>query len=386
MLSKNDLLNFRNEINNIDKKIVLLLAKRKKLVFNIAQSKIQNNQPIRDINREKNLLSKLTSLGEKNNLNSNFITRLFQLIIQESILTQKILLKQSQDKKHTNENIISFLGPKGSYSYNAISKYEKQNLKTFIMKECLNFKEIIQSIENNESNYAILPIENSCSGPINEIFDILKNISLFIVGEVSIYIDHCLLAIENIECHIIKKIYSHPQPFKQCTNFINQFPNWIIKYTNSTTDAIKKIVKYNKITNAAIGSELGNKIYGLKILRKNISNNKNNVTRFVILSKTPLKIHSHTKVKTTIIFTLKKESKELFKTLSILEHKKIIIKILTFYDTNSEEKIFYLDIGENLSSNIIQKFLNNIQKIANFIKILGCYPIESKKFSNYKFI
>ena len=101
MLSKNDLLNFRNEINNIDKKIVKLLSKRKKLVLNIAQSKIQNNRPIRDINREKNLLSELTNLAKKKDLNPDYITRLFQLIIDESILTQKTLLKKfnSQNQK-----------------------------------------------------------------------------------------------------------------------------------------------------------------------------------------------------------------------------------------------------------------------------------------------
>ncbi|QFQ32559.1 chorismate mutase [Buchnera aphidicola (Aphis fabae)] len=379
MLSKNDLLNFRNEINNIDKKIVMLLSKRKKLVLNIAQSKIQNNQPIRDINREKNLLSKLTSLGKEKNLDPDYIIRLFQLIIEESILTQKTLLKKFQNKNSINQNIISFLGPKGTYSDIAVSQYEKQNLKKFIKKECLNFKEVIQLVENNESNYAILPIENSCSGPINEIFNILKNTSLFIVGEVNVFIDHCLLALEKVELNIIKKIYSHSQPFKQCSNFIGQFPHWKIKYTNSTTDAIKKIIKYSKITNAVLGSEIGSQIYGLKILCKNISNKKNNITRFVCLSKTPLKIHSHIQVKTTIIFTLEKKSKELSEIILILEQKKIIIKMLTFYNTNNEEKIFYLDIEENLSSNTIHNVLKKIQKITKFMKILGCYPIEIKK-------
>lgn len=379
MLSKNDLLNFRNEINNIDEKIVMLLAKRKKLVLDIAQSKIQNNQPIRDVNREKNLLSKLTSLGKKKNLDPNYIIRLFQLIIEESILTQKILLKKHQKNKNTNEFIISFLGPKGSYSHIAASKYEKQNLKNFIIKECLNFSEVIQSVENNESNYAILPIENSCSGPIDEIFYILKNTNLFIVGEVNVCIDHCLLAIEKVELNIIKKIYSHSQPFKQCSNFISQFPNWKLEYTNSTTDAIKKVIKYNKITNAVLGSEIGNQIYGLKVLCKNISNQKNNITRFICLSKTPLKIYSNNKVKTTIIFTLEKELKKLSEIILILEKENIIVKMLTFYNTKNEEKIFYLDIEENLSSNTIQNSLNKIQKITKFIKILGCYPIESKK-------
>ncbi|QCI18360.1 chorismate mutase [Buchnera aphidicola (Aphis nasturtii)] len=379
MLSKNDLLNFRNEINNIDKKIVMLLAQRKKLVLKIAQSKIQNNQPIRDIDREKNLLSNLTSLGKKQYLNTNYIKRLFQLIIEESILTQKILLEKFQNKKNTNTIIVSFLGSKGSYSHSAVSKYEKQNAQKIIRKECSNFEEVVQSVENNESNYAILPIENNCSGPINEIINILKSTNLLIVGEVHVDINHCLLAIENVEFNIIKKVYSHPQPFKQCSNFISKFPNWKIKYTDSTTDAMKKIIKHNKITNAVLGSEIGSQIYKLKILCKNISNKTNNVTRFICLSKKPCKIYSDIQVKTTIVFALKEKTKELSEIILTLEKKRIIVKILTFYNPNNKEKIFYFDIEKNLSSNTIQNILNKIQKITKFIKILGCYPNRSKQ-------
>ncbi|WP_348769355.1 chorismate mutase [Buchnera aphidicola] len=381
MLSENDLVDLRNEINNIDKKIVKLLAQRKKLVCKIAQSKIQNNQPIRDIDREKNLLSNLTNLGKKKNLNPDYITCLFELIIKESIRTQKKLLEKSKVNKKTNKTIASFLGPKGTYSHIALSQYEKQSLKKFVEKECVNFEEVIESVEKNESNYAILPIENSFSGPINEIFNILKEIKLFIIGEIYVHIDHCLLALEQVEFNIIKRIYSHPQPFKQCSNFINQFPHWKSTYTNSTADAIKKIIKYQKITNVALGSEIGNKIYGLKILRKNISNTINNITKFVVLSKKPIKIDSNKQVKTTIIFSVKNPSKEIYEIISTLKQKKIIVKILIFNNItkNQQEKIFYLDIEKNLSSNTIQNILNKIQKISQFKKILGCYPIENKK-------
>ncbi|QIQ41411.1 MAG: chorismate mutase [Buchnera aphidicola (Aphis urticata)] len=378
MLSKNDLLNFRNEINNIDKKIVILLAKRKKLVLKIAKSKIQNNQPIRDIDREKNLLSNLTSVGRKQNLNTNYIKRLFQLIIEESILTQKILLEKFQNKKNTNAIIVAFLGSKGSYSHIAVSKYEKQNVQNIIRKECSDFDEVVRSVENNESNYAILPIENNCSGPINEIINVLKNTNLFIVGEVNVDINHCLLAIEQVELKIIKKIYSHPQPFKQCSNFMSKFPSWQIEYTDSTTDAMKQIIKYNNITNAVLGSEIGSQIYKLKILCKNISNKINNVTRFICLSKQPCKIYSDTQVKTTIVFTLKEATKELSEILLTLEKKRIIVKILTFYNPHNQETIFYLDIEKNLSSNTIQNILNKIQKITKFVKVLGCYPNRRK--------
>ncbi|CAL4324305.1 Bifunctional chorismate mutase/prephenate dehydratase [Buchnera aphidicola (Protaphis terricola)] len=375
MQSKKNLLHFRSEINNIDNKIVTLLAQRKKLVLYIAESKIKNNQPIRDIDREKKLLSQLINLAKKKNLNSDYIKRIFYLIIEESILTQETFLKKNKN----NKNIFSFLGPQGSYSHIATCKYAKYNLKKFTEKSCLNFQEVVKSVENNKSNYAILPIENNCSGPINEVFYTLKNINLFIVGEINIHINHCLLGIKKIELNTLKTIYSHQQPFKQCSNFINKFPHWKIKYINSTTEAMKTVIKKNKNNNAAIGSKIGSKIYGLKILHENISNKINNITRFICLSKTPSKILSNIKVKTTLLFILEKESKKIDDIILKFKQKQISIKILVF--KNKTEKIFYFDVEEHISSNIIQKTFKKIQKITNFVKILGCYPVQNTKIS-----
>ncbi|CAL4324400.1 chorismate mutase [Buchnera aphidicola] len=379
MPSKNDLLKFRNEINDVDKKIVQLLAKRKKLVLNIAKSKIKNNQPIRDIQREKYLLEKLTDLAKKNNLDSNYIIRLFQLIIEESVLTQKEILKKSRNDKNINSPTFSFLGPKGSYSQIATLKYAEKHFERYIENACLNFEEVVKSVECKKSDYAILPIENSCSGFINEVLNILKKTKLFIIGEINIPINHCLLGIKKIELSQIQSIYSHPQPFKQCSNFIKQFPNWKIQYTNSTADAMKKITEYKIQNNVALGSEIGGKIYGLKVLYKNLANKKKNITRFIFLARKFATISSTEKTKLTLILNIKKVSKELDKILLILKNKKIIVKKLTSQNIHKKlcKETFYIDIQGNISSPLMQEIIQKIQKITHFVKILGCYPIEN---------
>ncbi|WAI03318.1 chorismate mutase [Buchnera aphidicola (Myzus persicae)] len=379
MTPKNSLLVLRNEINNIDEKIVTLLAKRKDLVLKIAMSKIENNQPIRDIERERKILRKLIVLGKKKYLTPEYITQLFQLIIEESVLNQEKLLKKfCSDNKLTLAS-FSFLGPKGSYSHIAASEYADRNFKTCIIKECSTFEEVIASVENNESDYAILPIENTCSGYINEVFDILKKTNLFIVGEINIFINHCLLAIKKIALDEIKTVYSHPQPFQQCSNFIKKFPQWKIKYTKSTADAMEKISKYNDIHNAALGSEIGSKIYGLNILSKNLANQEKNITRFILLNRKPIKISEKIPTKTTLIFSTGQESGALSKVLLILQEKKLIMKKLTSQTIykNPWEEMFYIDIQVNLSSELMQKTLKEIQKITKFVKILGCYPSEN---------
>ncbi|CAL4326450.1 chorismate mutase [Buchnera aphidicola] len=379
MPNKNSLLFFRNEINYIDEKIVKLLAKRKDLILEIAESKIKNNKPIRDIEREKKMLEKLIFLGKKNQLKPEYITRLFQLIIEESVLTQEKLLKQFCDNHQLTRNSFSILGPKGSYSHIAASEYANRNFKKCVIKECSTFEKVILSVENNQSDYAVLPIENTCSGFIYEVFNLLKKTNLFIIGEINIFINHCLLAIKKIPLDKIKTVYSHPQPFQQCSNFIQKFPKWTIKYTKSTADAMKKINKYNDKYNAALGSEIGSKIYGLNVLSKNLANQEKNITRFILLHRNSITFSSKIPTKTTLIFSTGQESGALAEVLLILKENKLIMKKITSQNIykNPWEEMFYIDIQANLSSELMQKTIERIKKITKFIKILGCYPSEN---------
>jgi chorismate mutase/prephenate dehydratase len=325
------------------------------------------------------MLENLIILGKKNHLAPEYITQLFQLIIEESVYTQKKLLKKFCCDNKLTLSSFSFLGPKGSYSHIAACKYADRNFKKCITNECSTFEEVILSVENNQSDYAILPIENTCSGFIHEVFDLLKNTNLFIIGEINIFINHCLLGIKKIELQEIKTVYSHPQPFQQCSNFIQKFPEWKIKYTKSTADAMKNIVKYNNVTNAALGSEIGSKIYGLNILSKNLANQEKNITRFILLHRNPIKVSEKIPTKTTLIFSTGQESGALAEVLLILKEKKLIMKKLssqTVYKNPSEE-IFYIDVQVNLLSKTMQKALKEMKKNTKFIKILGCYPSEN---------
>ncbi|ANZ22595.1 prephenate dehydratase [Buchnera aphidicola (Diuraphis noxia)] len=369
---------FRDQINKIDEKIVTLLSQRHILVSKIAKSKIENNQSIRDIEREKKILQQLIFLGKEKHLRAEYITRLFQLIIEESVSIQKKILQKFYNNHKLHSASFSFLGPKGSYSHIAACKYADRNFKICITNECETFQNVITAVENNKSDYAVLPLENTCSGYINEVVFLLRTTNLFITGELNISINHCLLSTEDIALDKIKTVYSHSQPFQQCSDFIKKFPKWKIKYTKSTADAMKKIVLYNDPRNAALGSEIGSRIYGLKILSKNLSNKEKNITKFILLQKKPIEVSEKIPAKTTLIFTTGQKSEVLSKILLILQEKAIIMNKLTSHTIyqNLWEDMFYIEISANLSSTIIQETIKQIQNITKFCKILGCYPSE----------
>lgn len=194
-------------------------------------------------------------------------------------------LNNLDDKIKKHIKYIAFLGPKGSFSNLAANKYSQNCIEKIIQISCLSFYESIKYVESNIADYAILPIENNNSGIINDVYNILKKTSLFIIDEVTIPINHCILIAKNTNLQKIETIYSHPEPFKQCSNFIKLFPHWKKKYTNSTAIAMKKIININSSTVAALGSKEGGRIYKLKVLKRDIANIPNNTTRFIILSK-----------------------------------------------------------------------------------------------------
>ncbi|WP_315941454.1 prephenate dehydratase domain-containing protein, partial [Salmonella enterica] len=90
-------------------------------------------------------------------------------------------------------------------------------------------------VETGQADYAVVPIENTSSGAINDVYDLLQHTSLSIVGEMTVTIDHCVLVSGATDLNTIETVYSHPQPFQQCSKFLSRYPHWKIDYTESTS-------------------------------------------------------------------------------------------------------------------------------------------------------
>lgn len=379
---KNKILkDLRDEIFFIDKNILKFLNKRNKLVKEIAKEKIKINKPIKDLKREKKLLSHLHDISIKYNLDTKYIHKIYKIIINYSIFTQQLILNKHLSKnKIFEKNIkISFLGPNYSYSYIAIKKYAQYKLQKFIKINCNNFKEVINCVEQKKSDIAILPIENNNSGSINEVYDLLNKTNLSLIDEIYLPIHHCILAQQKISLNQIKKIYSHPQSFSQCSKFIDLFPNWTKQYTLSTSSAMEKVYNSKKSNCAALGNAESGIFYKLQVLKKNISNYKNNITRFIILSSCPSFVPNDVACKTTLIVSVCNKFTCLTKVLLIFDKYKICINKLESrpIEDNMWEEIFFIDLIGNLYSDNMQKALQMISYITKFIKILGCYPINN---------
>lgn len=142
---------------------------------------------------------------------------------------------------------IAFLGPKGSYSYIATMKYASYYFNNQIIEcSCKNFSDILNLVEHRHAEYGVLPIENSNSGLINEVCDLLLDTQLMLIKDITIPIRHYILTKHITTLKQIQIIYSHPQPVQQCSKFLNNFSKWKIIFCESSAVAIKTVAHLNQ--------------------------------------------------------------------------------------------------------------------------------------------
>ncbi|MFJ1230114.1 bifunctional chorismate mutase/prephenate dehydratase [Yersinia proxima] len=378
-MTDNPLLVLRERISALDLKLLALLAERRELAVDVAKTKQLHHRPIRDKERERDLLDALITAAKPYDLDGFYITRLFQLIIEDSVLTQQALLQHQLNQTAQHSARIAFLGPKGSYSHLAARQYAARHFEQLIECGCQKFQDIFTQVETGQADYAVLPIENTSSGSINDVYDLLQHTSLSIVGEITNPIDHCVLVAAETDLSKIKTVYSHPQPFQQCSQFINRFPHWKIEYCESTAAAMEKVAQLNSPEAAALGSEAGGALYNLPVLEHNLANQQQNITRFIVLARKAIDVSDQIPAKTTLIMATGQQSGALVEALLVLRDHGIIMTKLESRPINGNpwEEMFYIDVQANLRSESMQKALADLTPITRSLKVLGCYPSEN---------
>lgn len=379
MTMENPLLDLRVKISALDEQLLSLLAERRLLAVEVGKAKLASHRPVRDIDRERDLLERLIQLGKTHHLDAHYITRLFQLIIEDSVLTQQALLQQHLNKTNPHSARIAFLGPKGSYSHLASRQYAARHFEEFIESGCQKFTDVFNQVETGQADYAVVPLENTSSGSINDVYDLLQHTSLSIVGELTIPINHCVLVSGSTDLDSIETVYSHPQPFQQSTRFLARYPHWKIEYTESTSAAMEKVAQLNSPKFAALGNEAGGALHGLQVLERIEANQSVNITRFVILARKAIDVSDQVPAKTTLLMATGQQAGALVEALLVLRNHNLIMTRLESRPIhgNPWEEMFYLDIQANLHSPSMQKALRELTAITRSLKVLGCYPSEN---------
>jgi prephenate dehydratase len=266
--------------------------------------------------------------------------------------------------------IIAFQGEDGAYSQEAIFETYGAEARTL---PCSSFVELFRAVETGRADLAMLPIENSTAGAINQSYDLLLEHDLNITREVIFRVRHALMAITGATFAEIKRVYSHPQALAQCECFIAD-RGWEPVVAYDTAGAAKQLAATRERDAGAIASETAARLYGLQVLASGVEDLKNNFTRFFVIGhrESP---HAD-KSKTSIVFTTRHIAGALYACMGEFASRNIN---LTKLESRPDRQrpwhyVFYLDFEGYRDDHVCRDALRGLSDKTSFIKVLGSYP------------
>ncbi|WP_105167864.1 chorismate mutase [Pseudoalteromonas sp. T1lg23B] len=370
----------RSDINEIDSELLILLAKRRRISYSVLEYKIANQKPIRDEHREQILLEKLISYGKSLGLDAFYINNVFQIILEDSVLNQQALLQKNLNPEAVGDtHRVAYLGGPGSYSQLACHKYFSRRPGKLIEMGCQSFEQITEQVEKGQADFGLLPIENTSSGSINEVFDLLQHAQVSIVGEVTHTVEHCLLALPDTQLKDVNKLFAHPQPFAQCSKFVQGLGDVLHETCDSTSSALQSAL--NTPNSAAIGSAQAGRDVGLEVIKTGLANQAENHSRFIVVARKALQVSTQIPTKTSLIMATKQQVGSLADALMVFKQHNINMVKLESRPVpgNPWEEIFYVDLVANIASPDVQRALEELKDHTQYVRILGCYQSESIK-------
>ena len=374
-----DLGKIRNEIDITDSQILELFERRMALTEEVAQFKIETGKPVFDQQREITKLQKLRH-PVWFDFNSRGIKEIFRQIMSISRKRQYQLLTENHveqaadyvqvDKLPTKGAKVIFQGVEGAYSFEAMKTFFGEEIESSHVD---TWKEAMELVADGKADYAVLPIENSTAGIVQDIYDLLVEYSNYIVGEQIIRIEHNLMGVKGAGLSDIRTVYSHPQGLAQCKKFLEQYPQWNQEKVLNTAIAAKKVAEEGKKSQAAIASRMAAKHFGLEILKDGGMSTECNSTRFIVISNQ--KRFAKDAGKISVYFELPHESGSLYNMLSHFIYNDLNmtkIESRPIVGRNWEYR-FFIDFEGNLSEPAVKNALRGIDAEASYLRILGNY-------------
>ena len=363
----------REAIDSIDQQLLHLINQRALQAKNIGLIKQQlpNNTSFYSPAREADLLRKL---GQINQSDKHIIPNEKLLVVFREIISLCLSLEKKQQ--------IAYLGPAGTFTHAAALKHFGQFVDTIALD---SINDVFKAVESEQSDYGVVPIENSTEGMVTHTLDQFLNSSLHIVGEIELKVQHCLLGAQpdlSAEQGVgrnIKKIYAHQQALAQCRNWLDlHYPDAerIALSSNAKAAQLVKDLAGEQPESTAIASRASASIYKLQVIAENIQDQPDNSTRFLILGRE--KIHPSKENKTSVLIATPNKPGALYRLLESfyqanIDLTRIETRPLRGYPWNY---MFFIDFKGHITEPHIKQLTENIAKEANLFKHLGSYPIS----------
>jgi prephenate dehydratase len=275
--------------------------------------------------------------------------------------------------------LIAFQGARGAFSQEAARKLIGPDVEVL---PCERFEDVFRSVKEGRAGGAVVPIENTLAGSVHENYDHLQSFELPIVAETSVRIVHNLIARRGVTFGKIRRVFSHPVALNQCLDFFAANPQIERIPFYDTAGSVKMIVEEGLEDAAAIASSVAAEIYDARILRRSIESDRQNFTRFFLLRtpayarRHPISGEDYPHWKTSLVFSTHNVPGALFRALSAFALRDLSLTKIESRPLRGKpfEYLFYLDFLGRADSPNARNALNHLGEIADFLRVLGCYP------------
>lgn len=273
---------------------------------------------------------------------------------------------------------VAFQGEPGAFSHEAVMRLAGRQAR---IHPCPRFEDVFTALRDGLADAAVIPIENTLHGSVHENYDHLLHFDHHITGETSVRIIHNLIAAPGVRFAAVRRVYSHPVALNQCLQFFAAHPQLERVPFYDTAGSVKMVMKENPPDAAAIASAVSATIYGARILKRSIQDDRENHTRFFLLRRAgdpPLPPAGPKKKgwKTTLVFTTRNQPGSLFRALSAFALRDLSLTKIESRPLRGRpwEYLFYVDFLGHTEDERVRRALGHLEELADMLRVLGCYP------------
>ena len=369
----------RVRLDEIDDQIVNLYEQRMEICAHVGEYKIQTGKKVLDRQREKEKLENVAGKAS-NPFNKKGVTELYeQLMSMSRKLQYEQLVKAGAlgrlpfiqvDSLDADQARVVFPGTEGAYSEAAMKRYFGENCNSFYVR---TFREAMEAIEDGAADFAVLPIENSTAGAVDEMYDLLVEFENYIVGETVIPIRHTLSGLPGASLKDVKTVYSKGVALMQTSRFLDSHSNWQRINVANTAIAAEKVLKDEDKSQAAVWSAYAAKIHGLTVLADNINDNEHNSTRFIVVTNQKIFLKHASKI--SICLEVSHESGSLYRVLSHFIYNDLNMTKIESRPIEGRdwEYRFFIDFEGNMADGAVKNAIRGLREECRNLRILGNY-------------
>ncbi len=367
----------RERIDDLDRDLVRLLAQRLRAVREIGDAKSKDpSVPLRDEERERRLLGCWVKEAEAQGISPYFAGRVLREILNWSRRDQERLLDGGAQGGPRAVR-VGYQGVPACYSDLAIGKqFAARDVARLERVGFRGFAAVIDALEDGEVDYALLPIQNTIAGSIDEVYDLLGSRRVTIVGEEIWPVEHCLVGLPSAKTEELRTVRSHPVALQQCSRFLEGLVGVRAEAFHDTAGAAEAVARDGDRHVAAIASEEAALQYGLVVLRRDISNQPVNLTRFLLLAREAEPFDARRPAKTSLVLSLNHRRGALLQVLRVFDtHGLNLTKLESRPRPEAAwEYLFYVDFEGHASEARCAAALEELRAHVNHLQILGSYP------------